>query len=306
MKCDDQLPKIVAILGTNASGKSELAIRLARDFNGEIISADSRQVYQGLYLCSGKVRPSERQGIPHHLLDVVDVGVEFSLAHYQRLGYDAIDGVLARQHLPFVVGGTGLYLQSIIDGYTLVDAPPNQPLRTELEAKPLEELADILKTENPQTAALIELHNRRRIIRALEIHRSGFDYQTTRTRRPRYRTLMLGVTWSRDVLLDRIEQRLRRRVREGMVNEVRDLLDAGVSQKTVDDLGLEFRHVLRFLQGEYRTEEELIEKLKIAIRQFARRQVAWFKRDSRIVWLDTATDYYGEAQSRIREWIDRD
>ena len=298
-----QASRLVAIIGTNASGKSDVAIHLAKKFQGEIVSSDSRQVYRGLPLCSGKVPLRDRAGVPHHLLDIVDVGQPFSLAHYQRLAYEAIDGVIARGNLPFLVGGTGLYVQAVVDGYELVDAPPDANLRAELNAKSTAELAEMLQALNPETASRIELHNKRRMIRALEIHFGGFAYSTTRQKHPRYQTLQLGVTWPAAMLAERIAARLKARLNAGMVEEVRQLAAQGVSHQTIDELGLEYRHILRYLQGTYRSEGELYENLRLAIRQFARRQLAWFRRDSRIVWLDTTGDYFHEAEERVREWV---
>lgn len=295
--------RIVAVVGTNASGKSELAVRIARGFDGEIISADSRQVYRGLHLGTGKLSIEERAGIVHHLLDVVDVGEEFSVAHYQRLAYEAVDKVIKRHALPIIVGGTGLYVEAVVYGYSLVDVPPNPALRLELLAKPTEELALILKDANEDTASHIELHNKRRIVRALEIHYGGFGYAETRQRKPRYEALMLGLTWPWDVLCERIDRRLQKRLEQGMIGEVRDLLSSGVPTSVLDALGLEYRHVLRYLTGEYRTESELYESLRRAIRKFARRQMSWFRRDKRIIWLNTLGDYCVEAEMRISDWL---
>jgi tRNA dimethylallyltransferase len=281
-----------------------LAVRLAEKFHGEIVSADSRQVYRGLELGTGKIAVEERSTIPHHLLDVVNVGEEFSLAHYQRMAYEAIEGILSRGSLPFIVGGTGLYTEAIIDGYQLVDVPPNPSLRADLLSKPLEELANMLRAANPETASRIELHNKRRIVRALEICYSGVSYSATRLRQPRYRSLQLGITWPWPTLCDRIDQRLRMRMALGMIDEVRELLRTGVPARVLDELGLEYRHVLKYLTGAYSSEAELFEQLSMAIRRFARRQLSWFRRDRRIVWLDTLGDYYSEAEKLISGWLD--
>jgi tRNA dimethylallyltransferase len=295
---------IVAIVGTNASGKSTLAIRLAEKFHGEIVSADSRQVYRGLELGTGKIAVEERSAIPHHLLDVVNVGEEFSLAHYQRLAYEAIQGITSRGSLPVIVGGTGLYTEAVIDGYQLVDVPPNPTLRAELFSKPIEELANMLRAVNSETASRIELHNKRRIVRALEICYSGVPYSATRQRQPRYRSLQLGMTWPWPTLCDRIDQRLRMRIGLGMVDEVGELLRTGVPARVLDELGLEYRYVLRYLTGAYNSEAELFEQLRMAIRRFARRQLSWFRRDRRIVWLDTLGDYHAEAEIQVYRWLE--
>lgn len=300
---DFKLRGVVAIVGTNASGKSELALHLAKKFSGEIVSADSRQVYRGLQLGTGKVSTEERSAIPHHLLDVVNVGEEFSLALYQRLAYEAIEEIMVRGALPIIVGGTGLYTQAVIDGYQLVDVPPNLRLRAELSGKATEELADMVRAISPETASRIELHNKRRIIRALEICYGGVAYSSTRRRQARFRSLQLGLTWPWHTLCDRIDRRLRRRIEMGMIDEVQELLGAGTPARVLDELGLEYRYVLRYLTGEYKSEAELCEKLGMAIRKFARRQMSWFRRDPRIVWLNPLGDYYGEAETRISSWL---
>jgi tRNA dimethylallyltransferase len=301
----EQLPtnRVVSIAGTNASGKSDLAVRIARRFSGEVVSADSRQVYRGLELGTGKLPLAERAGIPHHLLDLVDVGQAFSLAAYQRLAYSAIQDIISRGKLPFMVGGTGLYIQAVIDGYQLVDVPPDPKLRAELSAKSTDELAHVLKAVNPETASRIELHNKRRIIRALEIHYGGFEYSSTRRQAPRYYSLQLGLTWPWEILGDRIDRRLRMRIDMGMVDEVRELVRSGTPIRAIDELGLEYRHVLRYLTGVYQTETELFENLRVAIRKFARRQMSWFRRDRRILWLDTQGDYCAQAEERISKWL---
>ncbi len=295
------IPQLIVILGTNASGKSELGIRLARHFNGEIVSADSRQVYRGLDLGTGKITPVQAASVKHHLIDVADVSEIYSLARYQRAAYDAIDSIANAGKLPFLVGGTGLYLSAVVEGYQLVEVPPNDQLRVELESLALPQLIARLREVDPNAAARIDSRNSRRIIRAIEIASAGYDHAAARKREPRYRCLQFGLTWPREILVKRIEQRLRERLAQGMIEEVAGLRAQGVSDLRLDQLGLEYRYVARYLRGELRTLDDLRTELGIAIRQFAKEQLTWFKRDSRIIWLDPFQDYFQEACRRIRE-----
>jgi tRNA dimethylallyltransferase len=294
--------KLVVILGTNASGKSDLGIRLASHFGGEVVSADSRQVYRGLDLGSGKITPAQAATVKHHLIDVVEVSEYYSLARYQRAAYNAIDSIAGAGKLPFLVGGTGLYIGAIVEGYQLVDVPPNDPLRAELESLPLPQLAARLERSDPDAAGGIDKSNRRRLIRAIEIASAGYANSAAHKSRPRYDCLQLGLTWPREILVDKIEKRLRERLANGMIDEVAGLRSRGVSDIRLDKLGLEYRHIARYLRGELSSLDDLRTQLGIAIRQFAKEQLTWFRRDSRIIWLDPFGDYFQEARARIREW----
>jgi tRNA dimethylallyltransferase len=295
------MQRLVVILGTNASGKSELGIRLASYFGGEIISADSRQVYRGLDLGSGKVTPAQAATVKHHLIDVADLSEYYSLAQYQRAAYNAIDSIASAGKLPFLVGGTGLYIRAVVEGYELVDVPPNEPLRTELESLPLPQLVERLEKADPDAASRIDKSNRRRLIRAIEIAAAGHAHGKSQTSSPRYNCLQLGLTWPRESLIQRIEDRLRERLANGMIEEVAGLRARGVSDLRLDKLGLEYRYIARYLRGELRSVEDLRAELGIAIRQFAKEQVTWFKRDPRILWLDPFGDYFAEACRRVEE-----
>jgi len=296
------MQKLVVILGTNASGKSDLGIRLAKHFGGEVVSADSRQVYRGLDLGSGKISPAQAGAAKHHLIDVADVSEYYSLAQYQRAAYSAIDTIASAGKLPFLVGGTGLYISAIVEGYELVDVPPNEPLRAELESLPLGQLVERLETSDPDAAGCIDKSNRRRLIRAIEIAAAGHAHSAAHKSSPRYNCLQLGLTWPREILIGRIEERLRERLARGMIEEVAGLRSRGVTDLRLDKLGLEYRYIARYLRGELRTLDDLRTELGIAIRQFAKEQLTWFKRDGRIIWLDPFRDYFAEACRRIREW----
>lgn len=297
------MPKLVVLLGTNASGKSELGIGLARHFGTEVVSADSRQVYRGLDLGSGKITPAQAGAIRHHLIDVAEVSDYYSLAQYQRAAYSAIDSIATAGKLPLLVGGTGLYISAVVEGYELVDVPPNDQLRHELESLPLAQLVRKLELSDPEAAGRIDKRNRRRIIRAIEVASAGHEHSAAHKNSPRYKCLQLGLTWPREILEKRIADRLERRLAEGMIEEVAGLRALGVSDTRLEKLGLEYRYISRYLRGELGTLDNLRSQLEIAIRQFAKGQLTWFKRDRRILWLDPFGDYFREACERIQTWM---
>ena len=290
---------LIAVVGTNASGKSGLAVRLAARCGGEIVSADSRQVFRGLDLGSGKIPPEEMQGVPHHLLDVCEPGDFFSMADFQRMAYAAIDGILSRGRLPFLTGGTGLYVDSVADGYALSEVKPDLAYRAYLETFSTPELSAMLSDLLP--GALVDEHNRNRVMRRLEMIHAGDPGHTANS--PRYRTLKLGVTWPREILRRRIDERLQARMAAGMLDEVKDLLDRGVSPLFLRKLGLEYRFLSAYLLGEIQTEEEMLSGLAQAIKRFAKRQMTWFRRDKSIRWLDMQADPYAEACAIIDQFL---
>ena len=291
--------KLVVILGTNASGKSGLGIELALKYGAEIVSADSRQVFKGLDLGSGKVTQEEMKGVPHFLLDVAEPGDFFSLKDYQALAYEAIDGIFARGKQPFLVGGTGLYVNAIVDGYELTDAPVDTELRARVEAMSIEELR-LLMTEKLQNIPdNLDMNNKRRLERAAEKVLMGkpLNHESIK----KYDTLCLGVTWDREVLYRRIEERLDRRLNEGMIEEVEGLIARGVSDDFLYRLGLEDRYILMFLRGRFKDKEEFRAKLFMEIRHLAKEQMTWFRKRNDVFWLDMT----GDPISQASELIDR-
>ncbi len=293
------LPKLIVIAGTNASGKSGLGIELAAHYGGEVVSADSRQVFRGLDLGSGKITPEETKGVPHHLIDVVDAGGFYSMADFQKQAYEAIDGIIARGKTPFLVGGTGLYVASVADGYVMSDRMPDLAYRNELEKLTTEELYVMLKQIVPDTD--VDPRNRNRVMRVLEKIHDGDDI--TPSKEPRYQTLRLGVTWDRDILRQRIDERLDRRLEQGMIEEVKGLLEGGVSETFMIKLGLEYKFITQYLKGEYSSLEEMKELLATAIKQFAKRQMTWFRRDESIQWLDMTADPMAQAIEKIDAFL---
>ncbi len=295
------MDKLIAIVGTNASGKSSLGVELALHFNAEIVSADSRQVYRGMDLGSGKITPAGMRGVPHHLLDVCEPGDFFSMADFQRLAYAAIDDILARGRVPMLVGGTGLYVDSVTQGYELSDTAPDLAYRDELEKRSTEELYRMLLDLVPD--ADVDPANRNRVMRRLEKLHDGDCAQPSA--RPRYETLKIGVSWDRETLKKRIDERLDRRTTQGMIDEVRTLRARGASDEFLLKLGLEYRYITEYLTGRWPTEDEMLHELSLAIKRFAKRQMTWFKRDKSIHWLDMAGDPISEASALIEAFLQK-
>ena len=288
------LPKLIVILGTTACGKSGLGVELARHVGGEIVSADSRQVYRGLDLGTGKVTEAEMGGVPHHLLDVVEPNESYSVAQFQRDAYAAIDDILARGKVPLLVGGTGLYVRAVAEGYTFRDSQPNPALRAELEQKSASELYAMFQEKTGRTLSGGEENNRHRLVRTMEKILSGEDLTET-PRAPRYQVLQLGMTYPREELCRRIDERLLRRLDDGMVEEVARLREEGATDAFLEGLGLEYRYILWYLTGKLPSKEALIDELGRAIKRFAKRQMVWFQKDRDVLWLDTAGDPLAQA-----------
>ena len=288
------LPKLIVILGTTACGKSGLGVELAKHVGGEIVSADSRQVYRGLDLGTGKVTAEEMDGVPHHLLDVVSPNQSYSVAEFQRDAYAAIDGTLARGKIPLLVGGTGLYVRAVAEGYAFPESQPNPALRAELEGRSTEELYAMFRAQTGHTLSGGEDKNRRRLLRTMEKLLSG-DSLTESPRAPRYEVLQLGMTYPRDVLCRRIDERLQRRLDDGMIEEVARLRAEGASDAFLEGLGLEYRYILWYLTGKLSSRDELFDELGRAIKRFAKRQMVWFKKDRDVLWLDTEGDPLSQA-----------
>ena len=294
------MDKLIVIAGTNASGKSGPGVELALRYGGEIVSADSRQVFRGLDLGSGKISPEEMRGVPHHLIDVCDAGDFFSMHDFQRMACEAIDGIIARGKLPFLVGGTGLYVACVTEGYVMSDSPPDLQYRAHLETFDTPALYRMLKEAVPD--ADVEPKNRNRVMRLLEKLHAGDDHVPHN--RPRYECLKLGVTWEREALKARIDERLQRRLDAGMIEEVQGLIDRGVSLQFLYKLGLEYRFIAQYLTGEIPGREEMLERLGNAIKKFAKRQMTWFRRDRSILWLDMAADPLAQACDAVDRFLE--
>ncbi len=275
---------MLVILGPTATGKSELAAFLAKKFNGEVISADSRQVYKGLDIGTGKITKREMSGVPHHFLDVVNPKQIFTVSEYKKLGEKSLQNIWRRGKLPIICGGTGFYIQALVDGIILPEVPPNKKLRKQLEKKPVAELFVILKKLDLRRAKEIDRKNPRRLIRAIEIAKYLGKVPHLAVRPPSGTDILqIGIDMPDKILKERIEKRLKVRLKKGMLDEARRLHREGLSWRRMEELGLEYRYLAQYLQGKI-TKEKMIDELAQAIWQYAKRQRTWFKRDKRIVW----------------------
>jgi len=275
------MKNLLVILGPTASGKTRLGVELARACGGEILSVDSRQVYRGLDIGSGKDLEEYVVGgrtVPYHLIDIVDLDVEFSVFDFQRRFFDSFESLQKREKPAIAVGGSGLYLESILKAYRMVNVPPNEMLRSELQDSPLEDLRRRLKALRP-THNTTDLKDVDRLIRAIEIAEYSARHEPEPA--PAIDALVLGVHWDRKILRRRIRARLGARLEAGLIEEVEALHSSGVPWEKLSFLGLEYRFVSEFLRGEIRNRNDLEQKLASAICAFAKRQETWFRRMQR-------------------------
>ena len=298
----------IVVLGPTAVGKTSIGVALANHFDGEVISADSRQTYCKLDIGSGKdicEYQVDGKKIPYHLIDIVSLPTEYNVYNYQQDFYKVFKDVISRGKMPVIVGGTGMYLDAIIRDYQLVILPENEKLHQELLNTPLEELAARLLKEQPELHTKCDLLEKDRVIKALEIleaKKNGVD--STSVDRPEIKPLIIGTTLERPQIWEHISIRLQERLDNGMLEEVQSIHDSGITWERLEKLGLEYRYCSLFLQGKIQSKQELFEKLFIAIRQFAKRQETWFrmmeKNGVKINWLEKITD----KQSRINQAIE--
>jgi tRNA dimethylallyltransferase len=268
--------KLIVILGPTATGKSDIAVKVARDFNGEIISADSRQVYKGLDIGSGKITKKEMEDIPHHLLDVASPKQSFSVVRFKRLAQKAIKEIYSKGKIPIVCGGTGFYIDSLVYDLNLPEVKADLKLRKQFEKKSLKDLQKQLKKLDKERFEEIDIKNKVRLVRAIEVAKALGKVPKVSRKSP-YDVLWIGIDWPKEKLKERIYKRLIVRMK-GMKQEVKKLRKSGLSFKRMEKLGLEYRN-LSLLEQKKITEEEFIEKLNIEIRQYAKRQRTWFKRN---------------------------
>ena len=279
-------PLILAIVGPTATGKSDLGVLISKRFEGEIISADSRQVYRGLDIGSGKITTREMKGIPHHLLDICNPKRAYSVAHFQRDGRKAIRHILARGKLPIVVGGTGFYVDALLTDMTLPNVKPDFALRKQLAKLSAGELYKKLTELDPRRAQDIDRNNPVRLVRAIEIATLYGPVAPIMTSSP-YDVLYIGLRADAAVLKERIALRLRKRIKAGMLAEFARLHEEGLSWKRMEELGLEYRYGARLLQKEM-SREEFMTQLTSEIYKYAKRQMTWFKRNKDIHWIEVS------------------
>lgn len=286
------------ILGPTASGKTDLSIKLAKKFGGEIVSADSRQAYRGLNIGAGKITKKEMAGIPHYLLDVANPKRKFTVWQYQKWATAAIKKIQTKGKVPFLVGGTGFYIQSITDGIVIPEVKPNWKLRKELEAKSVDELFLILKKLDSARAKSIDPKNPRRLVRAIEIVRvTGKPVQKLKNINFKADILQIGIKKSPEELKKLINARLQKRIK-GIITEVKKLRQGGLSFKRLEELGLEYRFTAQYLRNKI-TYQQLMNLIQLESQHFAKRQMTWFKRGKKIHWIKTQR----EAEDLIRKFL---
>lgn len=303
--------KLIVILGPTASGKTDLSIKLALRlgsgqakkfgiFGAEIISADSRQVYKGMDIGSGKVTEKEMSGIPHYLLDVANPKNRFSVVQYQKLALKTVKDIQKRDKVPFLVGGTGFYIQSVADGIVIPEVKPDWALREKLSKIPLPELVKRLARLDPIRAGTIDQNNPRRVVRALEVAmKLKGPVPTVRQEKPDFEVLSIGVKKEGQELKKLIHKRLLKRLeRNTMINEIKKLRKGGLSWKRLEEFGLEYRFVAQYLQNKI-SYGEMTDSIQIESEHYAKRQMTWFKRDKKIHWIKN----YEEAEKLAKSFL---
>ncbi len=281
--------KIVAIVGPTAVGKSDFAVKYALENSGEIISADSRQVYKGLDIGTGKISKKEMSGVRHYLLDACDPQENFNVEKYRELATKAIEEIKDRNKLPIICGGTGFYIDSLINNVAYPDVPHNRDLREEIKDKKAEELFEILNkldTVYAQKLNNSDRNNRQRLIRSIEIAKSIGKIPKIHIEDSPYDVKWIGLNIPFDELRNRIHNRLIKRLDKGMIEEVENLHKNGLTFERMEELGLEYRYISRFLTGKI-NKEEMIKMLESEICKYAKRQLVWFKRNKKIEWINT-------------------
>lgn len=327
-------PKLIVILGPTASGKTDLSLKLARRFNGEIVSADSRQIYRGMNIGTGKIEADKRglqrgftrivaKGVPHYMIDIVDPDQEFTLADYKKMALAAIRDILKRGKVPFLVGGTGLYIQAVVDNLVIPKVPPNKKLRAQFEKelrianlryhkhcdrniygvnvkkKVVERWFKKLLKLDPEAIHVVDSKNPRRIIRAIEVCLATHQpFSKLREKgEPLFDVLQIGINVARSVLYKRIDQRVDKMIKEGLIEETKRLLEK-YDPSLPSMSGIGYKEIGDYLRGEISI-REAVEQIKYRTHAYARRQLTWFRRDQRIKWVKS----YKEAEKIITEWI---
>jgi tRNA dimethylallyltransferase len=292
----DTQEKLLVICGPTAVGKSSLAVDVAQKYDGEVVSADSRQVYKGLDIATGKISEEEMAGVPHHLLDVVDPQKPFSVHDYKQDADAAVADIHDRDKLPILCGGSGFYIQAVVDDMVFPDVPPNEKLRKKLRKRSTENLYKELKAKDSRRAEEIDENNPVRLIRALEIV-DELGKVPKLEKQQHFDTLQIGLDRADKELKQRIIARTKKRLEDGMIEEARELQKSGLSLKRLRDLGLEYKHLADFLEDKI-SKQELFENIVQSDWQYAKKQRTWFQNDDRIAW------FHPEDLEKIRQRID--
>ena len=292
------IPKIIAIVGPTASGKSDLAIFLAQKYHGEIVSVDSRQIYRAMDLGTGKVTAEEQKMAPHHLLDIVNPNTRFSAGQFKKKAEKVIQEILKRGSLPILCGGTGFWLKSIIDNLDFPHVLPNWELRKSLEKETAENLFIKLRGLDSERAKNIDPKNKVRLIRSIEIALALGTVPKTVSQPQKWETLQIGLTFPKETLKDRIKIRLEKRLEAGMLEEVKNLHQNGVSWSRLESFGLEYKWLSLYLQNKIDF-FQMKKELRHAINQYAKRQMTWFKKDLGIFWIEKPE----EADALVKKFL---
>lgn len=284
-----QKPKIIVIVGPTSVGKSDYAVKLAKKINGEIISADSRQVYKGLNIATGKITKKEMQGVPHYMLDVANPKKQYSVSNYKEDTLKNLRYIVNKGKVPIICGGTGFYISALLGEIDIPNIPPNKKLREQLTKKTTEQLFKILQKLNPKKAQTIDAKNPVRLIRAIEIAKAAKiknkELRIKNNELDNFKIEKIGLIAEKEVLKKRIHLRVLSRMKKGMVAEAKKLHKNGLSFKRMHELGLEYRALAHYLQNKI-TKEKLIEIIERENWLYAKRQMTWFKRDKNIKWIN--------------------
>ncbi len=304
----EKIPVLV-VAGPTASGKTALAVELAKEYNGEVISADSMQIYKNLDIGSAKPTEDEMDGIPHHMLDIKEAWESFSVADFVTLAREKIVDIINRGKLPILAGGTGLYVNSLIDDVDFSDEDKDEKIREELnellKEKGIDYMAEMLREIDPVSFEKIHKNNTKRVIRAIEFFKvNGYpisrQVEETKMKESRYNPLILMISRPRDYLYERIEKRVDVMLSCGLVDEVKKLMDMGITKKNQSMQGIGYKEVLDYLRG-FSTYSEMVRILKRNTRHYAKRQITWFSRDDRAIKIDG--DLSSEAKKKINDWL---
>ena len=312
------MQKMITILGPTASGKTPLAAALAQRIGGEILSADSRQVYRRMDIGTGKDLSDYRLAvdgspvdIPYHLIDICEPGTRYNLFQYQQDFFDAYEQVRGRGAVPILCGGTGLYIEAVLKGYRLSPVPQNQALRDALEGRSLAELTEMLRQLKARSGSVMhnttDVDSAQRAIRAIEIEQYTLEHPMPLRELPAVESLIIGVNIDRELRREKITRRLRARLDEGMADEVRGLLSEGIAPEDLTYYGLEYKYVTEYVVG-HLTFDEMFRQLEIAIHQFAKRQMTWFRgmerRGFHIHWIDATLPMEAKVEAILRLMAD--
>lgn len=302
-------PKLIVIIGPTAVGKTKLSIELAKQLDGEIISGDSMQIYKGMDIGTAKVSEQEMQGIPHYLIDIKEPDESFSVAEFQEIVRKQIEDIHARGKMPMIVGGTGLYIQSVIYDYQFTETPSDEKVRERMEvfikAHGIDPLYEKLKEIDPDSAAAIHKNNHRRVIRALEVYevtgKKFSDYTKEQSQELLYDVSIIGLTMDRDVLYERINHRVDMMMQGGLLEEVKSLYESGLHDvQSIQAIG--YKELYAYFEGRC-TLEEAVEQLKQNSRRYAKRQLTWFRNKMPVKWIEMEVDKFPEKFTEIFTYI---